>query len=556
MASQLPMTTKPGAARTPASLLSLPIEILKDICEGLCLHCRIPHVVDAPHWVVDEAKNDQKALSRLSRTCQALRGVAQPIVFHYYHSGSIARIAADSRWEEDSTSVRCKHRASRFLRAIILRPDLGLCVKALAFYSLALGEDPPPAPIRNFIVDLIAEPFGIGQNDFRRAAESSTDFFSPIGIPHIASFFCPNVEQLCVGNISMREWSQREHKLDIWLWPNMSKVRYLAFTSDTIALGQDDVSNAMDYHFSQAHWYYARCPNVETLIAADCGFNWNQIDHIDMYQIIDCTLGWGVKEDLLFNNLRKISVDGISPALLQRLIDTSPMLEDVEYYYSTQNWIRIPFPILKDEHVAGAASKLRRFCYSIGRDFVTSTTVEDPEHLLYHVGAGLEEHWFVQDRQPTCLGSSRFATLETLEVDQGVLYGPVFERDEETGEPLNAPIGKQAADPEGYFLNLLPASLRRLRIGLVVGWEELERDLAALARNKTGRFPDLLRIELEFLREFTPPTEAISGLRAIMRAEAGIDLSVAVLPKLSGGRGMLPPRPGHPETIHEAGWKL
>ncbi|KAH9231778.1 hypothetical protein K456DRAFT_1739950 [Colletotrichum gloeosporioides 23] len=59
------------------NLLDLPAEILTQICEQLCYHCRNPrHFVNADE---EESIEDKRALAKLCRTSRTLLNLEQPL---------------------------------------------------------------------------------------------------------------------------------------------------------------------------------------------------------------------------------------------------------------------------------------------------------------------------------------------------------------------------------------------------------------------------------------------------------------------------------------------
>jgi hypothetical protein len=72
----------------PCSISTLPHELLHEVCEYLCWHCRGETPVTDPTepvtrpWTPDE----QTALLSLSRTSRSLRAVAQPVLHHHLHT--------------------------------------------------------------------------------------------------------------------------------------------------------------------------------------------------------------------------------------------------------------------------------------------------------------------------------------------------------------------------------------------------------------------------------------------------------------------------------------
>ncbi|KAL7798688.1 hypothetical protein V8C43DRAFT_328602 [Trichoderma afarasin] len=88
----------------PASLVTLPDEILLMICEDLCYHC-----YGTPQPSDDKFFNTN--LWSLMRTCRRLRGITEPILYHCV-------------WPGDNLF---------FLRTIIARPDLAVQVRSFLY---------------------------------------------------------------------------------------------------------------------------------------------------------------------------------------------------------------------------------------------------------------------------------------------------------------------------------------------------------------------------------------------------------------------------------------
>ncbi|KAF6798896.1 f-box domain protein [Colletotrichum sojae] len=132
------------------NILNLPSEILDFIYSILCLHCSYENAVGAPYNLIRVAVRHQSALSSLSRTCSRLRDHAQPVLFHAYYS-EISRIlppmdALTSGRLDDRNSIAFrtqfsqlrrhineKNRTYLFLRTLLDRPDLTICVRG--FYG-------------------------------------------------------------------------------------------------------------------------------------------------------------------------------------------------------------------------------------------------------------------------------------------------------------------------------------------------------------------------------------------------------------------------------------
>ncbi|KAL7813959.1 hypothetical protein V8C44DRAFT_326800 [Trichoderma aethiopicum] len=96
----------------PASLVTLPNELLYKICESFCPHCTY---VPRPLYDFDDRDSllvpGRNALACLSKTCRRLRYIAQPVLYHYVYTT----------------------RSWHVLRSITARPDLAAHVRGLEY---------------------------------------------------------------------------------------------------------------------------------------------------------------------------------------------------------------------------------------------------------------------------------------------------------------------------------------------------------------------------------------------------------------------------------------
>lgn len=106
--------------RPPArTLLALPAEILIKISQNLCIHCRHPRIGEVADDEAAIAIHEQTALANLSALSRHLRTIAQPILFHFFHSLS----GLIDTWR----------RLALFVRTLCYRPDLAASVRSLVF---------------------------------------------------------------------------------------------------------------------------------------------------------------------------------------------------------------------------------------------------------------------------------------------------------------------------------------------------------------------------------------------------------------------------------------
>ncbi|KAK3898070.1 hypothetical protein C8A05DRAFT_19284, partial [Staphylotrichum tortipilum] len=185
--------------------------------------------------------------------------------------------------------------------------------------------------------------------------------------------------------------------------------------------------------------------------------------------------------DVPLPNLKKLSLNGIAAPLLAQMLAHSSQLSDLEYHEALDDdaW-RILNP---SEHLAHAQSTLRRLCYSVlirSVHLASSREVFDP----------LLDPGFASC--PSGLSFTDFSVLEILEIDQILLYGPVF-RPSYSCQPATGYCIRETA-PEDFLANL-PPSLRRLRVGSIIYWPAIYRDWLALERGME-RFPRLEQVVL------------------------------------------------------------
>lgn len=138
---------------------SLPKEILAQICSYLCFHCRNPGIF--PNSNTKESRIDKITLAHMCCASKMLCSIAQPVLFHYYASGNLARSA--SSWNVEHWSPE-DDKLPAFLRTLITRPDLALCVESLQLQGSGVQDVCSPELMR-----LLSD------------ASSALDFKLPVG---------------------------------------------------------------------------------------------------------------------------------------------------------------------------------------------------------------------------------------------------------------------------------------------------------------------------------------------------------------------------------------
>ena len=485
------------------SLDGLPVEILTQICRNLCMHCRLPHIVDVSPQEAAQAHEEQQALSRLSRTSSWLRFTAQPVLFHYYHSHSQPDVYSSHSWWGDSLALtREIETLEGFLRAILERPDLANSVKALSFFSFKTvrsGDLPPKT-----------------QALFRRAGQSAGfkelptyDHVDFKWLQEVAIMMTPFLGQLLLHRSSqegLQYLKDSPHKL-----PNL---KYLVLPGR----GEDFEES---YHIQEMQDLFVKAQNLDVLAASDC----------DCGTDIPSREWWRMEAwTTPLSNLRTLSLHGLDPENVAKILLFCPALEDFEYFCDLNK-----YTVLQPEHLDPVRDRLRRICYT-GLTWENANTVpQEVANLVANVMA-----WDPHLRADFNFGN--FPKLEILEVEQMLLYGPVFVFEEEERAAQFEAL--REIGPE-LFMSSLPGSLQILHIGLVLAWRELYRDLLGMSR-KLYRFPNLkiVAVDLHGL-EYGLQSE-VEYLTDAFAAE-GVAFRLGLMPEVAFSRGMMGMRPGHAE---------
>ncbi|KIL86535.1 hypothetical protein FAVG1_10365 [Fusarium avenaceum] len=490
--------------RRQLSIGDLPVEIFAAICRNLCVHCQHAHVVDLPPDEIDHAIEAQQALSRLSRTCRRFRNIAQPILHHCYHSGRQSELSNSPEWWADADARRREvETLETFLRTLLERPDLAKHVRAVAFFAL-----------REVTARQISKET---QALFRQAGERAGFRALPTykqvdskWLQEASIMAAPFVEQLLIYR-SSQEGLQYIRDSPFYL-PNL---KYLVLPGQ--GKNPDECC-----HIQQMQDMLAKAQNLEVLAAsdADCG---TDIPLRERFRAEP----W----DTALSSLRRLSLHGLDPDNLAKILRRSPVLEDLEYFCDMDK-----YTVLQHNHLAPVSRSLRRLCY-------TSTTWE-------HTSGGAQD---IIEQVSTFLrwdsslrGDASFADfprLEILEIEQLLLYGPLFDDQEERRQRFES---MKESGPE-IFMASLPSSLRILHIGMVLAWPEMHRDLLGMTE-KLYRFQNLGIVAVDPYEE--PPQEEIKELEDAFMAK-GVVFRIGQTTQVPFGRGMLGVRPGHPERLSE-----
>lgn len=499
----------------PLLLTDLPVEILTLIAGSLCLHCQhAGPIVDLPEPVIDRGREEKRALAALSLTCRFLRSIAQPILFHYYHSGNQPLTAPKGKWD----TAGFDHGADDdllvpFLRSIIQRPDLSASVHAVTLFTRVFNRT--AGPETNALFREAARKFGI-DNEVHN--DLTVEWAQELGIAATAPF----VEQILISRITPLRFNYLRH------FPgDFPRLTYVAITG----LGKQRYN---EYHFGETRPLLSRAPNLEVLIAADCG---SESDR-------DARDFWAYQPwDITLPKLRKLSISGLDPVFLASVIAHCPALEDLELHVSFTS-----HPLLSSEQLRPLRPTLRRLCYSVTHRSLQTAEWKannSADHTANVLSAFLEPAKFgppEDRREETAVSLADFPRLEILEIEQILLYGAAAFSAEGRAERFE----QEAHTGAEVLAAKLPPLLRVLHIGMAVAWKELHRDLTELARRRLSN--TLREVRVDCLEP--PPAEEVRSLEATM-AKAGIVFSIGSTPVNAFARAMMPDRPGHTVLGHE-----
>ncbi|CAM1510606.1 Fc.00g009410.m01.CDS01 [Cosmosporella sp. VM-42] len=492
------------ATPTHLSLDRLPVEILTQICRNLCMHCRCSHIVDVSPEEAFQAHEEQQALSRLSRTSRWLRLAAQPILFHYYHSQTHPDVYDGCSWENSMHVKRNENETLEgFVRTILERPHLAKSVKALSFFAFRSNAPRDLAPKTRAL--------------FRRAGKiagfkefSTYEDVDSKWLQEVAIMMTPFLEQLLLHRTSgegLEYLKDSPHRLP--------KLKYLVLPGRPAEFHES-------YHIQEMQDLLVKAENLDVLAASDC----------DCGTDIPSREWWRMEAwTTPLSNLRTLSLHGLDPENVAKVLRFCPALDDFEYFCDLNK-----YTVLQPEHLDPVRDRLRRICY-------TGTSWENakatPSAVADLVASVMS--WDPQLRADFSFGN--FPKLEVLEVEQMLLYGPVFSFEAEEREARFETL--REIGPE-LFMATLPGSLQILHIGMVLAFHELYRDLLGMSR-KLYRFPNLRIVAVDLHdMEYVFHDEDVEYLTAAFAAE-GVQFRLGYAPDEPFARGMMGPRPGHAE---------
>ncbi|KAL2261571.1 hypothetical protein VTK26DRAFT_3878 [Humicola hyalothermophila] len=517
------MNLNTGASTPAPALLILPAEILVKISQNLCLHCRARRIGEIPHDEAAVGIQDQTALANLSASSRRLRTIAQPILFHFFHSLS--------------RHIDTRRRLASFVRALFHRPDLASSVKSLVLWT-PNDRDLQRMSYEQFLAVAVRDE----DHTFARAAEKlgpwwvgrqygSLHELQELAIALASDATYVLLQRSFLGASPAKTWRD-------WTHP-MKNLRHVVLVGWRKGWPRDGYS----YHIKEARAFLRHATNLESLVAVECGGDGVGDLFVEGRDELKA-LPW----DLELPCLRKLSISGdnVGPEEVESIIRHSTVFEDLELFQGGVVWGRDVLDL--ERHLGTAKKTLKRLCYSAfpikatlrqsdvcsEEEYELSDEDDDDDYFdpTWHGLAGFELGFSLKD----------FSVLETLELEQLLLYGPVFE------EPDNVESDRSCElVTTDEFLAKFPPSLMQLRVGCIFYWPIVFRDMLAMAGER-ARFPKLGSVTLEVRR--IPPREELDCLVKAFRT-AGIALSICSVIRDPFSRGLLPTRPGFPVLFPE-----
>ncbi|KAK4232761.1 hypothetical protein C8A03DRAFT_20013 [Achaetomium macrosporum] len=430
----------PSTIPAPTTLLSLPAEILIQISGNLCIHCRHPRIGEIPHDEAASVIHDQSALASLSASSRYVRAATQPVLFHFFHS---LTGHADTR-----------RRLARFVRTLYHRRDLAASVRSLVLWTP--NDSVPHIAHEELLTLAVRDDDNDNDNDdgHHLRQYGRLDELQELAIRLAPGVTYVLLQREFLGACRARMWRAWTHPMD--------GLRHVVLVGWRKGWPREQYS----FHIKEARAFLRCARNLESLVAADCGADGpNQNQWVGGHDGLKA-LPWDVE----LPRLRKLSISGenIGVEEVESIVRHSTVFEDLELFQGGVVFgVMLGRPVLDlERHLGTAKETLKRLCYSAfpikarltqddvweGEEYEATEEEDDEDYFdpTWHRLEGFEAGFSLKD----------FSALETLELEQLVLYGPVFE------EPDNVESDRSCeAVTTDEFLAKFPPSLGSLLKG-------------------------------------------------------------------------------------------
>ncbi|KFY80983.1 hypothetical protein V499_00225 [Pseudogymnoascus sp. VKM F-103] len=455
-----------------------------------------------PNSNTKESRMDKITLARLCRASKMLCSFAQPVLFHYYATGNLARsVRTDFQEYNRSWDVEYWNfeddKLPAFLRSLITRPDLALCVKSLQLQGFGDQDLCSPELMRllfnagnalNF-----KPPAGWRWKGWAEEPEDWSDYEPPTNRTYIVSY-----ENFHPDFLDFHDWLRA---LAIALTPRTEMLMYIceglseldSFKETKTVLPALKTlavrgANDEDYFLSSIHPLLTVAPNLETLYALDCNGVKNSPSRYSLVAKGDMWI-----ENLAVNKVHKLVLDEIPPAVFEKLIERFVQLEDLEYYiYSWANYPNIM------QAISPTKGRLRRLCFG----------------YLPPPAPGHYESRLPDNDYATITSLQEFTQLEELVIDQALLY-------------------RKSDGPKGTILVTLLPSIRRIHLTYV--YKSMYEDLMSLAHEAPRSFPNLRSLKIGLSSPIPPNRIAeIEKMKAVESTFVSMGVHVSWAEDLKG----------------------
>lgn len=491
------------------NLLDLPAEILNQICEQLCYHCRNPrHFVNADE---EESVEDKRALAKLCRTSRILLNLGQSVLYHYYATGNLAPVV-DNGIERHSMPRRMPDddKLALFLRTIIERPDLNQMVRSL---QLVHNEQSMPVTgelytlLKSHVVQTgqLPEPledtsmYSCGRREVWMQGAQTTATTTTMTTTTTTATASTAME----ASTELNWFGTCFHNRDAlrgWIQ---------AITILKTAESLESLCVAADGERCPCVVSGFKLPRLKRMLLRGGGFGgahmpeWLKLrsfasDVEELYIDFAPGSGWvPLANQNPMANLKKLFIVGLDPDSLEVLLSNCPALEGLEYYFPNPVWDW--YPSEYNTALKQVKTTLRRLCFvripSTGNQDLRCILEDDDqccfalqERLTYDPIASFED----------------FEVLQYLTLDQQSFYRP--------------------SQPSSSILWFLPPNIKHFQI--LYTFYNMRDKLAALAHSvRHGSFSCLqtLRLSLRHRVSYdrTHTFEWIHESRAVLQ-EAGV----------------------------------